>query len=229
MPPSIDGDDSGSASNPYQPPRAPMRSPARGARGEPGPGRPAARFSVGCGCGLSIPVSASQAGSTVRCPCGAEVDVPNLGRLRESAGQARYESGICDTIRRMIQSGELPSGGTCAVCRKPTEDVIELDLLVPRFFQKDDGLNRFAVLVLGLFPAMLLAAIRRPKVEEEGALTVRVPILVARRYHAKVRRMGHPRRMRLLRTVPVYAELLDENPHSYIKFPDDTDSSRLEI
>ena len=36
-----------------------------------------------CSCGQKVPVSARHAGQTVRCTCGAELDVPTLRGLRE--------------------------------------------------------------------------------------------------------------------------------------------------
>jgi hypothetical protein len=40
-------------------------------------------FRLSCGCGQSVRVSASQAGQTVRCSCGAPLEVPTLRGLRE--------------------------------------------------------------------------------------------------------------------------------------------------
>jgi hypothetical protein len=206
--------------NPYRPPNAPIGPAAKDPGGTPGRAGSSGGFSVECACGRTIPIGASQAGSITRCECNADVRVPSLGRLRESVGRDRYESSISDTIHRMIQSGALPSRDTCAITRKPTEDVIELDIVMPRFFKTNENADKIAILFIGLLGALLLAAIRRPKFQEEGALTIRVPILVARRYHPKVRRMGQRRLFRLLQTIPIYAELLNENPHSRITIPD---------
>jgi hypothetical protein len=132
------------------------------------------------------------------------------------AGKDRYESGPGDSIRRMIRSGELPAGSTCAVSRKPTDDFIELEVLLPRYFKNTEIADRRMILLFGMWGALYNTLIRRPQIEEEGALTVRAPIRVAERCHAKVRRMSQARLRRLLRTVPVYAQLLKENPHSRI-------------
>ncbi|MBI3838225.1 MAG: hypothetical protein HY288_09875 [Planctomycetia bacterium] len=40
-------------------------------------------FRLSCTCGQSVSVSASQAGQTVRCSCGAQLEVPTLRGLRE--------------------------------------------------------------------------------------------------------------------------------------------------
>jgi hypothetical protein len=210
MPSSKGEDRSDPPSNPYRAPDAPMGSRAREARAGRRPGPPK-NFAVECSCGRSIPVSAAEAGSIVSCPCGAEVDVPGLGRLRESAGQDRYESGPADAIGRMIRDGELPAG-PCVISGKPTGDFIELDLLLPRFYKTDKATDTWAILILGLLPALLLAALRRPKMQEEGATRLRVPIRVATARRNKARSMGQRGLKRLLRKTPIYATLIEENP-----------------
>jgi len=132
------------------------------------------------------------------------------------AGKGAYESGILDTIRRMVQSGELPTGDMCAVSHAPTADTIDLEILVPKFFKNEEGRDRIALLLFGLWGILYLALFRRTTVEEEGASSLRVPLRVAARYHRKVRGMSQRRLRRLLRSVPVYATLLDENPHSRV-------------
>ena len=55
---------------------------------------------------------------------------------------------------------------------------------------------------------------------EEGALTVRLPLRVAASHHHKVRGMSQSRLRRLLRKVPAYAQLLEENPYSRVSVAD---------
>jgi hypothetical protein len=222
-----DEEHAGAARNPYEPPKAENDLPLQQRRDRSGQtgstGRrpaPAAQFSIDCPCGRAITVAASQAGSTVRCGCGAEVRVPSLGRLRELSGRDRYESGICDTIRRMVQSGELPVGGTCAVSREPTDDVIDLEILVPRFFRNRDDVQNKTLWIFGVWGALYLALFSRPQIEEEGTLTVRLPLRVAGSHHHKVRAMSQRRLRRLLRKVPAYARLLEENPYSRLSVAD---------
>jgi len=203
--------------NPYQPPQSPLEPVANEQVRRHGPPRPAGAFSVTCTCGRAIAVAASQAGSTVRCDCGADIRVPSLSRLRESVGQDRYESSKSDTIRRMIKTGELPGSGPCAVSRKPTDDVIELDIVVPRYFKTDVNTPVIPVFFFGWFPALLLAVMSGSEFQEDGASTVRVALKVANRYHPKVEKMSQRRLRRLLRTVAIYGELLDENPLSRIR------------
>jgi hypothetical protein len=178
-------------------------------------GRLAAPFSVDCPCGRSVGVTGDQAGSSVRCDCGAEVAVPSLGRLRERAGKDRYESNTGDAIRRLVRAGELPAGSTCVLSGTPTDDVLELDILIPRLFKTERDRNEVIVLlVLGLFGGLLYSILNRSRIAEDGLTVVPAPLRVAARHHAKVVGMGQGRLRRLLRTVPIYAQLLDENPRA---------------
>ena len=151
--------------------------------------------------------------------------VPSLGRLREMAGKAPYESGPSDTIRRMVQTGELPAGRTCAVSRKPTDDVLDFEILVPRSFKSLEGWAQLALIYwfFGYFAWSYVNLFRPPKIVEGDALRVMAPLCVASRYHAKVRRMSQRRLKKLLRTVPAYAMLLDENHLAMVSVADDPD------
>jgi hypothetical protein len=217
--------------NPYEPPKASLDPPAdapagrlarRGAAARKSP--PGVQFSLPCQCGLAVTVAAGEAGSTVQCDCGADVRVPSLGRLREMVGKAPYESGTADMIRRMVQTGELPAGRTCVVSRTPTDDVLEFRILVPRSFSSGKSSEQNALLYLWLFGPLVFLYISRfrpPKIEEGDAVHVVAPLRVSSRNHSRVRRMSEGRLKKLLRTVPVYAELLDENYLARVSVADD--------
>jgi hypothetical protein len=133
-------------------------------------------------------------------------------------GKDAYESSPADTIRRMVETGELPAGRSCAVSGQATDDHLELEILVPRSFSnREDRAQR--ALDLWLYGSLIgywIKAIRPPKIEEADALRVKAPLRVAAIFHAKVRRMSQRRLKKLLSTVPAYAQLLDENPLSQI-------------
>ena len=155
--------------NPYDPPKAEFGAPERDEKSwleSPASGRPrsapASQFSLDCPCGRAIAVAGSQAGSIVTCVCGAAVQVPSLGKLRESSGKGRYESGITDTIQRMLRSGELPGGHICAVSGKPTDDSIELEIFVPRFFKAEEDRTKVPLVMLfGLWSVVYFALFQR--------------------------------------------------------------------
>ncbi len=224
MAPSKNPQSDTSSDNPYEPPKTESGAPQPGQKSwldARASGRtraaPAAQFTLDCQCGRAIAVAGSQAGSTVACECGAAVQVPSLGKLRESSGKGRYESGITDTVQRMVQTGELPGGHTCAVSGKPTDDVIELEIFMPRFFKgQEDPRKAPLIIMFGIWSLIYLALVQRTQFAEEGGTAVQVPLRVARRSHKKVRRMSQRRLKQLLRTVPVYAQLLEENPDARI-------------
>jgi hypothetical protein len=129
-------------------------------------------------------------------------------------GKAAYESSPADTIRRMVEVGELPAGRTCAVSGKPTDDVLEFEVLVPRSFRNDGDRAQRALdfWLKGSIIGYFVKSIRPPKIDETDAVRVRAPMHVSAIQHVKVRRMSQRRLKKLLCTVPVFAELLQDNP-----------------
>src|SRR5262245_45360110 len=111
-------------------------------------------FTLVCSCGRDLPVEASQAGTSVTCECGAQVTVPSLGKLRELSGQDSYESSTIDTIHRLVRQGELPAGCICALTGEPTQEVLDLYVMVPSAYKP----RVFATVLLGYcgFPLGLL-------------------------------------------------------------------------
>ncbi len=180
-------------------------------------------YALHCTCGESFEVQAGQAGSTIKCPCGAEVRVPSVSKLRELAGKAAYESGVIDTIHGMIERGDLPAGKVCAVSGKSTDDVMEIYVHAEKFHKAEDirtlailGLLLSPLLFL-LSPSMMFSGARRP--QGDGRDTwVRTPLVVDSKYQSEMRRARRKKQQRWLRSVPVYARLLDEYPQATIEF-----------
>jgi hypothetical protein len=145
--------------------------------------------------------------------------VPSLGRLRELAGQGRYEAGTIDRICAMVKRGELPLGDRCVVSGEPTHDAIDLWVQAERIFTGDE--NRLARILLALLisPHLLYASSssdpRRMNVGRETF--VPTPIRVAEAYHRRVRNASQRRLKRWLRKVPIYAELLREYPFATVR------------
>lgn len=228
-----DGNRDGIGDNPYESPKSEGGSQGQQSRGWLGQGassRPSAapyQFSFDCACGRPIGVAPAQAGSLVRCEgCGQEVSVPSLSKLRKLSGKDAYESGTADTIRRMIRSGELPDDGVCAVSGKPTDDTVVLEILIPKVFRNQDveRSNNALILFGGLWAMALVALSGQHKAyatDTDQASTLRVPLRVAKVYHAKLGRMNQRRLRRLLRSVPIYATLLNENPVAQVSVVDE--------
>ena len=152
----------------------------------------------------------------VLCRCGAQVKVPSLSKLRELAGQHAYEASTIDVIHGMLQRGELPAGGPCAVSGEPTEDVVELHVEAERIYRAGDNCV-YALLGVLVSPIFLLGLFQKPRPDVGRETIVSTPLRVAAAYHAKVRRSGQRALKRWLRSVPIYAKLLDEYPSARVR------------
>lgn len=177
-------------------------------------------YALNCTCGHSFEVQAGQAGSTLKCDCGAEVRVPSISKLRELAGKSAYEVGVIDQIGGMIDRGELPFGGVCAVSGKSTGDVMDICVHAEQFQKPQEKnlqfLAPFAFLML-FQPSLTFGRRHRP--HGDGRDTwVRTPLFVDSKYQDKFRRASQKKLKRWLRSVPVYAKLLDEYPLATVEF-----------
>jgi hypothetical protein len=90
--------------------------------------------------------------------------------------------------------------------------------VVPKSFKGGESSAQIALIYwfFGYFAWAYMNMFRPPKIVEADAVHVLAPLRVAARYHAKVRRMSEGRLKKLLRTVPAYAQLLDENDLSRV-------------
>ncbi len=194
-------------------------------------------YAVTCPCGTKTSVTATQAGLEVKCDCGEQVVVPPLSRLRRAAGREAYSgSGVVGKIRRMISSGELPWGNVCAYSGRPTEGSIDLLAECKKLHPIDRiWVLRFLRILLGLLANLVLILVEGLvlvlsgplgsfwsgfdliDVKRHGVEVVRVPLRVSTEWHDKLLGMRSQRRLReMLRTVPVYDELLGQFPDGKI-------------
>lgn len=173
-------------------------------------------FSVECSCGQILTVRVTQAGTTMLCRCGAQVKVPSLSKLRERAGQDAYEASTIDVIYGMLRRGELPTGDRCAVSGDPTEDVVDLYVEAERTYRARD--NRiYAWLGVLVSPILLFGLFQKPRPDVGRETIVPTPLRVAAAYHPRVRRSGQKALKRWLRSVPIYARLLEEYPRARVR------------
>jgi hypothetical protein len=169
-------------------------------------------------------VAAHQAGTNLECRCGRTVPVPPLSKLRTLSGHGAYESGIIDTINRMVRDGELPYGELCAVSGFPTSDVCNLCVQCESKWIKRAGSDRYFMMFVGLVlaPFFLLPFLLRVARNEQTELhgrerRVYIPLRVRSDFHEQLRRTRNQRTLRAwLRSVPVYAELLDQYPQAKV-------------
>jgi hypothetical protein len=187
----------------------------------------AGRFIVTCACGQCLDVGAELAGTFVTCDCGAQVVVPSLSKLRVQSGVGAYESGALDTVRRMLASSELPHGTTCALSGEPTDDVLELTVVVSNHLDQTDQArfaDRLVLADLGLIGYLFRVLRDRPsdyRPVEGTEIDVPTPLRLEACHHRGARKARQDRLKAWLRTVPIYAALLDEYPYSRVVFPDE--------
>jgi hypothetical protein len=174
-------------------------------------------YSLNCACGRHLKVRAAAAGTEILCDCGAPIRVPRLSELREMTGRGAYETGTIDTIHRMLAEGSLPWGDLCTISRKPTRDVMDLSVHCERVQAETDGLRALQVLVF-LFGILAILLGQRSSRDPRGReTTVWTPLRIAREHQRKVARASQKTLRRLLRTVPVYADLLDQYPGAGVR------------
>jgi hypothetical protein len=170
-----------------------------------------------CQCGRQVKVNSASAGMEIPCECGARMRVPRLSEFRQMAGLGAYESGTIDNIRRMIAERALPWGESCAFSDQLTRDTLDLSVHCERVHGENDGM-RLRIVVGLLFGPLWMMTARQGTREAVGRETaVWTPLRVAQEHQKKVTRASQKTLRRLLRTVPIYAKLLDQYPHSTIR------------
>jgi hypothetical protein len=201
--------------NPYQSPQLDFSRPA-------GRGAEATGFSVDCQCGATIAVNASQAGGAVAFPCGENVAVPPLFKIRTRVGLIAHETNIRDSIARMIEDQLLPWGQCCAVTEMPTDDVMWFDIQCEATYTKGGRIHPLLAIWGLLSPLGLLALAMRSREPTEihgRDIVIRVPLLVQQDQQAGLRKSRQRRLKAVLSKVPVYEELFRDHPKAKISAP----------
>ena len=183
-------------------------------------------FSILCDCGKRMEVTGSQAGTDMVCSCGRTVSIPLLSQLRQMAGKDAYEAGTIDTINRMIREGELPPGDTCVISGLETSGFYNLYVHCETTWVRGGGVKRhfFVIATILFLPfwllwALLGWALLDDKRQELGRdRGVYAPLRVRPEHYRRLSRIRSQKELRkLLRTVPIYATLLDEYPKATIR------------
>lgn len=118
----------------------------------------------------------------------------------------------------MIRDGELPPGSLCAVSGVLTDDVLEFIVQCESPYIVNDRSGWLWSLVLAPFVFKLWlheSYTQEPQVYGRE-VSVRIPLRVDRREHARLRKAGQRSIRRLLMDIPIYAELLREYPSARI-------------
>jgi len=176
----------------------------------------ASEYSVQCHCGRTVAVTKADAGGQVQCRCGQSVRVPRLSELRRQSGQAAYESGAVDRIRRMLAEGQLPPGDTCQISFRPTKDVLWVTVECETPYSRG-SYSWWSLLLIGLISSAAYFMAAQAETETVGRETVlRLPLLIDAEFQPQVRRYTASRLSELLRAVPIYAQLLAEFPRARV-------------
>lgn len=182
-----------------------------------------------CPCGASIPVTPGQAGTEVSCRCGKIVPVPRLAQLRLMAGKDPYATNPVDRIDNMQRAGQLKLTERCAGCLKRTDGVMRLEVCCERTYAEEttgssgdlSWLMIFGIFKLSRLLADAISPGSHPRVEESKVLGREMVARIQLRVCAScqddhAQSMSRETLVAWLRTVPIYAELLDMYPEAEI-------------
>jgi hypothetical protein len=158
--------------------------------------------------------SAVQAGNRYTCPCGHELVVPSLSRLKMAAGEAVLSPEV--RLEQMLQLGLLPQQAHCVVCRRATTGVTYFWAVCERAFVKKDSSRVWWVIALswiflGWLGLLLLFRARDDRVHGSD-VQLRLPLRACPECAPVLAEAG--RLEDAVLAVPVYADLLDKYPRA---------------
>jgi len=172
-------------------------------------------YSVACGCGNMRRVTAGDAGSSLTCSCGQQIEVPPLSILRREAGQFSASPELI--IKTMIEKNELPEDSTCVQCHSETNGVHQFMVVCERAETKREvgGCSFVAYFILLGWVGVILATLQNRNHSKDYGRDVsfRLPIRLC---PACEHNRNRSEVKELLCRVPVYAHLLAKYPHSRI-------------
>ena len=178
------------------------------------------RYEVRCECGRAHAVSAADAGSSLRCPCGRNVEVPPLHVLRALAGVDKLSPAF--RIEGLLFNRKLPGTRCCAGCGRETDGLIQVSIVCDRGSSgpDDSGRDENSEEALGCLLGSLFG-FGGPRDEERREerrsgrqrgqdIAFIVPLPVCENCAPGMNDLAVLRPA--LRTIRVYADLLDQYP-----------------
>ena len=177
------------------------------------------KYPVRCECGKVYHFSAAQAGNRYTCPCGRELVVPSLTRMRSAAGEQVLSPEV--RLEQMLRLGMLPQQTRCVVCRTETMGVTHFWAICERaFVKKDTGRVLWAIALLWFFigwlGALLLLVRSRDDRVHGTDVRLRLPLRVCPECIPALQEPGRLEESVL--AVPLYADLLDRYPNAELAF-----------
>jgi hypothetical protein len=178
-------------------------------------------FHVACECGSTQTVSATQAGTSVRCSCGRQVAVPALSVLRATSSEPCDLGGTLERIRDSIARGVLPANDVCPLSGRPADSVLYFRVDCEREWMRRGERSAAESILLWFLLGWigLLLSLRRSGPPEVFGhdISIEVPLRVASQMTPKVRRMRRQRPLKnLLSQTDAYRQLFKEYPGAII-------------
>lgn len=171
------------------------------------------RYPVRCECGQVYHFTAAQAGTHYTCPCGRELVVPSLSRLKMAAGEDVLSPAV--RLEQMLQLGLLPQEKKCVFCRRETPGVAHFWAICERAFVKKDASRVWWAVVLSWlclgWLGLLLLLVRARDDRVHGTdVRLRLPLRVCPECAPDLAVAGDLREA--VSAVPLYADLLHQYP-----------------
>ena len=178
-------------------------------------------LSVRCECGTTLPVDASEAGTTIVCRCQRSLELPRLSALRALAGSADDSGSVLERVRRQIERGDLPSNAICPITGEPATFTLWYSILCEReWARRTDAESGIAALFLifGGWFGLLFAVLWGGRRELVGNnVLLEAPMRFSHRGSQRARSMRWQRSLkRTLATTSIYKELLRTYPQARV-------------
>jgi hypothetical protein len=176
-------------------------------------------YEVRCECRKTLGVSAADAGSSVRCACGRNVDVPPLHMLRTAAGEQGVSPAV--QLQGMLLKNELPGTQRCACCHRDTDHLIRVSVVCEEVIVKEPSSKGAAVVgcmafgLVGGLIAMFLSKLGQTPIQHGTQVSFIVPVRICEVCDHELTNSGAIRAA--LRNTQAYAELLEEYPDAAIR------------
>ena len=164
---------------------------------------------VRCECGKAHTVSATDAGATLKCACGREVDVPPLHVLRETAGEFGLSPDLM--LQGLILKKQLPDTDECAQCGTKTEGEVVAVVNCESAQEKEVGAAATGCVATPFFAIVSYLPSRKRTLGRD--VWFRVPV---RCCPACARTLTGDGLRTLLRKNRVCAGVLDKYPHARV-------------
>ena len=105
-------------------------------------------YQIACSCHKIHQVTTGDAGSSLKCSCGQNVEVPSLTVLRREAGELGGSPELM--LETMLRDGELPQDSNCVKCHAKTDNVryFSVECETPEIKESRTGVGHMMAFVM---------------------------------------------------------------------------------